>query len=210
MNSEQNLIDMLFQLKRTSVGQQVAQRIQEFHQRGQQPPEILFQEMCFCILTANCSADRCISIQQKIGSDFLSLSEQKLAERLQSLGYRFHHIRAHYICLNRKHYQQVIQNLSKTTGLERREQLIKDTIGFGYKEASHFLRNIGYDEYAIVDFHILDLLKRYHIIKKPKASSRKNYLQIEQALAALAALVQMSLAELDLYLWYVETGKILK
>jgi N-glycosylase/DNA lyase len=36
------------------------------------------------------------------------------------------------------------------------------------------------------------------------------YLEIENFLMKIAKKLNLSLAELDLYLWYIETGKILK
>jgi len=80
----------------------------------------------------------------------------------------------------------------------------------GYKEASHFLRNIGYKNYAIVDFHIVDLLVKYSLIEKPKTMTKRKYLEIERILQDLGSEVSLNLAELDLYLWYMETGKVLK
>ena len=82
--------------------------------------------------------------------------------------------------------------------------------GLGFKEASHFLRNIGYDDYAIVDFHIVDLLVRHNLIKKPKTLSRVKYLEIEEILRKIAKKSGLTLAELDLYLWFLETIKVLK
>lgn len=82
--------------------------------------------------------------------------------------------------------------------------------GLGYKESSHFLRNVGCDDVAIIDFHIIDLLVANRLIKKPKALNPKRYLAIEKKLKQLAGRSGLSLGELDLYLWYMETGKILK
>ncbi len=94
--------------------------------------------------------------------------------------------------------------------LKLREWLVKTVKGFGMKESSHFLRNVGYESLAIIDFRIIDVLHRYGLIERPKTMSRKKYLEIEEVLRQLAQKVGMSLAELDLYLWYMETGKILK
>jgi len=90
------------------------------------------------------------------------------------------------------------------------EWLVKNISGIGYKEASHFLRNIGFTNLAIVDFHILNLLARHGLIEKPKTLTRKKYLEIEEVLRAIAEKLDLNLAELDLYLWYMETGKVLK
>jgi N-glycosylase/DNA lyase len=80
----------------------------------------------------------------------------------------------------------------------------------GYKEASHFLRNIGFMDVAIIDRHILNILVEYGLIKRPKTLSKKNYLEIEKKLEKLAKKTRMSLGELDFYLWYMKTGKVLK
>jgi len=72
------------------------------------------------------------------------------------------------------------------------------------------LRNIGYHNYTIIDFYIIDILVREKIIRKPKTFSKKNYIEIEDVLRRMALKLGLTLAELDLYLWYLETGKILK
>ena len=93
---------------------------------------------------------------------------------------------------------------------EIRDWLVKNIKGLGMKEASHFLRNIGFNDVAIIDFHIVDLLVAEGILKKPKTITAKIYLEIEKALRFIANELDMGLGELDLYLWYLETGKVLK
>lgn len=39
---------------------------------------------------------------------------------------------------------------------------------------------------------------------------KKKYLEIEDLLRKITKKLNLNLAELDLYLWYLETGKILK
>jgi N-glycosylase/DNA lyase len=78
------------------------------------------------------------------------------------------------------------------------------------EESSHFLRNIGHKDYAIIDFHIVDLLVAEGLIEKPKTITPKKYLEIEAVLEGLSKKLKMSQAELDLYLWYMETGTVLK
>ena len=73
-----------------------------------------------------------------------------------------------------------------------------------------FLRNIRFTNFAIIDFHILNILARYGLIKRPKTLTRRKYLEIENFLRNVAEKLNISLAELDLYLWYIETGKVLK
>jgi len=108
---------------------------------------------------------------------------------------------------NTKKIRASVDNL-----LEVRSWLVKNITGLGLKESSHFLRNIGFEDVAIVDFHIVDLLVREGLIRKikPGALTKKKYLEIEQLLFDISRKVNLNLAELDLYLWYLETGKVLK
>ncbi|MGC9554861.1 MAG: N-glycosylase/DNA lyase, partial [Thermoplasmatota archaeon] len=119
--------------------------------------------------------------------------------------------RAAYICHNRR-YQDIGDILRRFQDQrEAREWLVKHVKGLGYKEASHFLRNVGYTDVAIIDRHILRVMYRYGLIEKiPDSLSRKRYLELERVLERVADHLGITLAELDLYLWYMETGKILK
>ena len=80
------------------------------------------------------------------------------------------------------------------------------------KEASHFLRNIGFGkEIAILDRHILKNLKRVGVIDEiPKTISRKKYLEMETKMSNFCNKIGISMAELDLLFWSEETGEILK
>ncbi len=203
------LLDLIENLKNSEIKKQVDKRVSEFKKIiKQNNKNKLFTELCFCILTANSSAEKCIEIQDKIGNKFLNLNEKKLAERLKQLGYRFPNVRARYIVEARKYNFNVINSIKNEH--ELREWLVQNIKGLGMKEASHFLRNIGFSNIAIIDFHIIDILEKYNIIKKQGTLTRKKYLEIEQKLRKIAKKTNLNLSELDLYLWYVETGKVLK
>jgi N-glycosylase/DNA lyase len=197
-------------LKNSAVRTQVNKRIEEFKKINKNSSEELFKEMCFCILTANFSAERSILIHNQLSNCFLTDSQEMLAKKLKKSGYRFPNTRAGYITKSKECKETVKTIISSLDREERREWLVKNIKGLGYKESSHFLRNIGFDDYAIIDSHILDLLKRYELIKQPKSLTRKKYLEIEKILQTIATKTNLTLAELDLYLWYMETGKIFK
>lgn len=129
---------------------------------------------------------------------------------MKKIGYRFPNIRAQYISETQVHKNYLSNIINNLDGEELRTWLVQNIKGLGYKEASHFLRNIGYDDYAIIDFHIIDILIQYDFIQKPKTLTKKRYLEIEQDLKHIAKLCNLTLAQLDFYLWYLETGKILK
>ncbi|MCK4265146.1 hypothetical protein KAW80_02185 [Candidatus Babeliales bacterium] len=61
---------------------------------------------------------------------------------------------------------------------------MKNIKGIGYKEASHFLRNVGYNDVAIIDRHVLRFLKREKLIQEiPKTTTPKKYLAFEKILS---------------------------
>lgn len=200
-------------IKNERVGKLVKKRIKEFEKTGKSPEKRIFSELCFCILTANFNAERAVKIQEKLEKDFMVLSEKELAKNLKKLGHRYPNARAKYIVEAREKLSELMEILhdeSKSV-IEKREWLIKNIKGLGYKEASHFLRNIGYKNLAIIDFHILDLLVKNRLLKeKPKTLTKRKYLEIENILRKLAEKLCITPAELDLYLWYLETGKIVK
>ena len=204
------LLKLVEKLKRGGVKNLVDARIEEFKKNIKKSSEEIFKELCFCILTANFNAERSIRIQNELGDKFLTLSQTQLRDELKKLGHRYPNLRAKYIVKARKYKGSLKSIVESSNPHELREWLVKIVKGIGYKEASHFLRNIGYTNFAIVDFHILNLLERYNLIKKPKSLTKKEYLRIENLLRKIAKKLDLNLAELDLYLWYLETGKILK
>jgi N-glycosylase/DNA lyase len=189
-------------LKKSKISNVIKRRMRDFSE-----VEDLFSEMCFCLLAFNYSAAGAARIQEEIGEEFHTLTEEELVSELKELGYRFPVIRAKYIVEARKH----VKDLKKIVQREdARVWLIKNVKGFGMKVASHFLRNVGRPEYAILDFHIVDLLVNEGLIKRPKTLTVKKYLEIEKVLKKVAREVNLSMGELDFYLWYLETGKVLK
>jgi len=197
-------------LKGSDVGTLVNARVKEFKEIDKKSSDEIFQELCFCILTANFNAEKCIKIQKEIDDGFLTLSEDEIARQLKKLGHRYPNTRARYISDSVKYNDSLKDVVLFSSGEELREWLVKNIKGLGYKESSHFLRNIGFDNFAIIDFHIVDILVKHNLIKRPETLTKKRYLEIENILKEIAKKLELSLAELDLYLWYTETGKILK
>lgn len=205
------LIDNINNLKESPVSDTVRERIYQFSKIKDGSIEEIFVELCFCLMTANCGAEKCIEIHEKIDNKFLILSELDLKRKFKELGYRFPNIRAEYIVEARKKIPELKKWLKDTTSDENlRDFIVKNIKGLGYKEGSHFLRNIGFTNYAIIDFHIIDLLVEYNLIERPKTLTKTKYLMIEELLKNLADKLNLNLAELDLYMWYLETEKILK
>jgi len=208
-----DLCSKIKKLKDSEIYMEVDARIQDFKNVNRYQENDLFIEMCFCILTANFSATRAIQIQDQLGMDFITLPQDLLVIRLKEVGYRFPNTRAQYIYDSRKWIKklhEILYSYPKTEQKKLRNWIAENIKGLGLKESSHFLRNIGFDDCAIIDFHIVDLLVSHLIIERPKTLTKKRYQEVEQVLEKIAQIQGISLAELDLYLWYMETGKILK
>lgn len=206
------ILDEIESLKKGEVGKLVEERIREFEVNGKSKEDKVFSELCFCLMTANFSAEKCIKIQRGLGRGFGILPEEKLAEKLKEFGHRFWPQRANRIVEARSCKSELCE-IMNPDGKKMREWLVKNVKGLGMKEASHFLRNIGYKDVAIIDFHILDLLKKEGFVefdRKKETLTPRKYLEIEKILEEVGGKINLDLARLDLYLWYLETGKVLK
>jgi N-glycosylase/DNA lyase len=207
----EQLIDQVRQLTKTQVKNIVEERIRSFIENRSKDINKIFKELCFCILAAGYNAEKSLHIQGKIDDGFLKLSEKELAEELRKLGHRYPEARAKYIVKAREKINKLKNTLEILRDCKQiREWLVENINGIGYKEASHFLRNIGCLDLAIIDYHLLDLLEKHKIIEKPRTLTKKRYLEIEKILEQVSQRLNMKLGELDLYLWYLETGKIIK
>ncbi len=103
--------------------------------------------------------------------------------------------------------------LSFSDLIERRDFFAnnKDIKGIGYVQASHFLRNIGYFGYAILDKNILRSLYDAGVIYDMKPpTTKKKYLDIEKNMKSFAEILEITIDELDLLLWSEKTGHIPK
>ena len=199
----QQIINLVKELKKSEIKSIIDKRMQEFENIPRNF-ESLFRELCFCILTAGTSAELGIKTINHLDNVIFNGSEKEIQKKLKEV-YRFHTLRANYLHKARNSFKKI--NLYDK---DVRLKLVQNVKGLGMKEASHFLRNIGFKDYAIVDFHIVDILANYGLIEKPKTLTQKKYLEIENVLKELASKTNTSLGELDLYLWYNETGKVLK
>lgn len=178
----------------------------------------LWEEMVFCFFTGGCSAKMGLRSVAAV-RDLLADGEQpELAEALTGV-HRYPNARSRYIVESRdflrKHCGMALRNKLESFDChyERRDWLVKEKgiKGLGYKEASHFLRNIGFSGYAILDKHVLRCLHELKIIDDPKPpNTRVRYLTVEGKLKQLAKEARIDFDELDLVLWSMKTGEILK
>ena len=189
----------------------IKKRLREFKEIGKGSAKEIFAELCFCILTPQSNARQCDKAIQELKKRRLLFKAPPGAITAVLKGRtRFHNKKAEYLVNARRSFDRSV--ISNSNILDARKNIVESIKGIGYKEASHFLRNIGFGkDLAILDRHILKNLKRYGIINKiPSSMSVKSYLKIEKDARAYAKSIGLGLDELDLLFWSRETGEIFK
>ena len=177
---------------------EIKQRLNEFSRvKG----DAVFYELCFCLLTPQSNAHKCDKAVQLLREkDFLNRNMNPL-KYLKSHT-RFHNHKSTYLLALKRQYPTIEL---------KRDFLVQNIKGMGLKEASHFLRNIGYRDLAILDRHILKNLKKYGAIKEiPKTLTPKKYFEIEEKFKQFSKKVNIPMDELDLLFWSRETGEVFK
>ncbi len=218
MNLNESAVGQLKKIY-TSKKAEITARLREFEglwTKGSD--EEIFAELVFCILTPQSRATSCwdavVALREQ--NVLLKGSAGQIKKQLRCV--RFHNKKAEYIVKARKLFlndgrvsiKPVLSGFADI--YECREWLVGNITGLGYKEAGHFLRNIGFGEkIAILDRHILKNLNLLGVIEKiPESLSRAKYIQIEKKMADFAKMSNIPLSHLDLLLWYKETGQIFK
>ena len=195
-------------------------RLAEFAEIGREADDArLFEELVFCILTAGASARMGLTSIERIRRLLPRATHHRLHQALCG-AHRFPRARSGYVVTTRSW-------LRADCGLRLRERLTafgddaegrRDFLartpgikGIGYKEASHYLRNIGYRGYGILDQHILRTLHELGVIEAPTPpTTKKKYLAAEESMRQFARRIKIDFDELDLLLWSNRTGEILK
>jgi N-glycosylase/DNA lyase len=180
--------------------------------------ERLWEELVYCVFTAGASARMGLRSIEAVRHLLQSGDRADLTRALQGV-HRFPSARPGYIVVTRDYLREDCgMRLRDRLGrfddrLERRDWLAGEgrIKGLGYKEASHFLRNIGFSGYAILDKHVLRSLSELGVIDSPKPpTTRARYIETEERLKRFARKGRIDFDELDLVLWSMKTGEILK
>jgi len=185
----------------------IQKRLQEFKSLSE---EEYFNEFLFCTLTPQSNAKKCWQGVEEIQSSGIK-SQAQLAKILQAKT-RFHNNKSKYIIQNIKNWNKIQSYLNNKNRIELRNLLAKEVKGYGLKEASHFLRNIGKSnsQLAILDRHILRNLKALNVIKDKRIKGQKHYLEIEQKFLKFSKEINIPIDHLDLLFWSRENGEIFK
>jgi len=180
--------------------------------------ERLWEEMVYCIFTAGASARMGLGSIEAVRHLLAAGTHEELAAALAGR-HRYPNSRSGYIVVTREYLSgdcgmRLRERLEGFADpLERRDWLARSrgVKGLGYKESSHFLRNVGLRGYAILDKHILRCLFEVGVIGGPEPpATRARYLATEERLRDFARDLRIDFDELDLVLWSMKTGEILK
>jgi len=193
-------------------------RMAEFEETFRRGDQAIFEELVFCTFTAGASARMGLRCIEAIRPVLLTGDEAELFRAIERV-HRYPAARAAYVAHTRAYLMEkcglrMQELLNSLTDHEERRAFFAANPGIkglGYKEASHFLRNIGYKGYAILDKHILRSLHEFGVIESAAPpSNAKRYLAAEARMKAWAAAIGIDFDELDLLLWSSKTGEILK
>lgn len=198
------------------VKDQIENRLGEFRTIWEKASdEELFRELVFCLLTPQSKAKVCWKAVVRLARKSMIAEGEPCRIQEELFGVRFNKRKAEYICLARKTFlssslRATLQRFDSP--FAAREWLVDNVLGLGYKEASHFLRNIGLGEdLAILDRHILKNLALFEVIEEiPSTLSRKTYLDIERRMTEFSNRIGIPMGQLDLLLWYKEAGEVFK
>ncbi|MBI5214589.1 MAG: N-glycosylase/DNA lyase [Ignavibacteriae bacterium] len=189
----------------------IRNRLKEFQQVKTKD---YFYELAYCLLTPQSKAEhaeKAIAVLRKNNFERRDINTELLLHQ-KEFYIRFHKTKAKHLVEMKRQFPNILEQCTNgNTSRELREWLVKNVKGLGWKEASHFLRNIGHRNLAILDRHILKNLVRVGVLKEvPKTLNAKLYLEIEQKFLRFSDEAGISMDELDLTFWSSETGKVLK
>jgi N-glycosylase/DNA lyase len=196
----------------------IEQRLGEF---ARVPPEDYFYELCFCLCTPQSKAESADAVVKRLRAECF---QEKGANPLPILADRAHYIRFHntkalrllqareqWLDISQILASSPLQSAQKKSAEEKRDWLAENVNGFGYKEAGHFLRNIGYRDLPILDRHILKHLVRCGVFEAvPAIGTKARYMAAGEAFRAFSLRVGIPMDELDMFFWALEAGVILK
>lgn len=202
-----------YELKRDVI----KSRLEEFEKKIERPDEEVFAELSFCLCTPQSKAKLCdLAVKSLQKNNVLYRGTSKdLKPFLNTV--RFGNTKAERIVKARELFTKDGKlNLkdrifSFSSPDELRGWLVENVNGLGMKEASHFLRNIGFGTgFAILDRHILKNLREFGVVDEVKSMTKKRYLEIEDKMQEFSNKVGIPMEELDLLFWSEETGEVFK
>ncbi|MDI6807191.1 MAG: N-glycosylase/DNA lyase [Candidatus Aenigmarchaeota archaeon] len=208
------------EIKKTFLAKQdeIYLKLEDFKRVWHKEDGEIFTELVFCLLTPQSKARTCWDVVVTLKKKGLIWNGDRNNIANELVGVRFKNKKASYIVKARKLFSKngkiTIKSKLKLfdDAYKLRDWLVHNVKGIGYKEASHFLRNIGLGEnMAILDRHILKNLNLLGVTDDvPSSLSKKRYFEIENRMMKFSSKINIPMSYLDLVLWYKETGETFK
>ena len=159
----------------------------------------LFAELAFCICTPQTKArSGAAAIIDLYNHNLLFKGSEESIANILIKHVRFHNMKARNIVLARKLYfpkekfilrERIDDAIKNDSIVSLRNELAKEVKGYGLKEASHFLRNIGFGQ---------------------KIATKNNYMSCESNLVEYSKKEKIPMEYLDFVFWYDATNDIFK
>ncbi|HPN73055.1 MAG TPA: N-glycosylase/DNA lyase [Candidatus Omnitrophota bacterium] len=195
----------------------IRRRLDDFRKVWGLPDRKIFAELCFCICTPQSKAVYCDEAVRGLERSGVLFTGEENDIRRGLVRVRFPNNKSRFIREARDTFTsrgriEIKKHIDVADITGTRERLVNKVKGIGYKEASHFLRNIGHgSDIAILDVHIIKNMIRYGLIEdKPSCISRGCYMDMEEKLRAFSKKTAIPMDEMDILFWSMETGVIFK
>ena len=159
----------------------------EIQSESNHNPKEIFEQAVYCFLTPATKSDSADYTYQELFKDdfFYHANLEELTFYLRKPPYiRFHNQKSARLLLwQQEGMKHVALMMKEQNASDKRNYIVKNVKGMNYKEATHFLRNIGVsDNLVILDRHILNFMKDMGILSHTEDMNKlsKNYLLWEQ------------------------------
>jgi N-glycosylase/DNA lyase len=206
--------------------------LQRFH--NDKTPKEVFYDLCFCICAPQTTFKSNLLVNKSL-KDF-RYYEQQIPEKDTARYFnwfgelcvivkpaRFYHNKTRFLIELKRKFRFIYDYISyakafKAPSVLLRNWIVENIKGLGMKAASHFLRNQGYEDLAVIDIHILKYfdenwinlhtLGKYNISKEARwvivskeGMTKKIYLELESVFRDIAKDYKLTVAELDAIIW---------
>ena len=198
------------------ISREIEDRLREFREAGANADSNkVFEELSFCILSSGVGPRMAQKSIEAMGERLHTAGLEELTEILTDV--HKYPDKAGYLFTTREYisteFNYDLYGRLSAIGerIERRDFIAdnKSIKGIGMVQASHFLRNIGFFGYAILDRNIISSLYEFGVLGDSKpASTKKKYIEKENLMIDFSDKLSISIDELDLLLWYRKNGKI--
>ncbi len=179
-----------------------------------QDKEVMHFELTFCLCTPQSRAPIAREAVKRLEMSGVlhTGSREQILSYLE--GVRFNEKKSFYIVEARDRFYEIYSKVMelKENPFQLREWLVQNVNGYGYKEATHFLRNIGLGEHlAMFDVHIIRAMVEAGHLKRDSKEAEgglgaKKYKELEQVFLGWAKKLGLKPAELDIALWLTASG----